>query len=68
MNSFFASCHQVAKRHFQWKPLVIANSSHRAVVTKANYEARKLGINSPMPLYKAKKICQDLEIVKWDFR
>ncbi|WP_241568694.1 Y-family DNA polymerase [Spiroplasma endosymbiont of Megaselia nigra] len=64
---FFASCHQVANQHFQGKPLVVANSSRRAVVTTANYEARQLGINSPMPLYKAKEICQDLEIVKQDF-
>lgn len=67
MNSFFASCHQVANPHFQGKPLVVANSSRRAVVTTANYEARQLGINSPMPLYKAKETCQDLEIVKQDF-
>lgn len=64
MNSFFASCHQVANPHFQGKPLVVANSSRRAVVTTVNYEARQLGINSPMPLYKA-LVCIILTKLKW---
>ncbi|WP_338956428.1 hypothetical protein [Spiroplasma endosymbiont of Polydrusus cervinus] len=33
---FFASCHQVANPQLQGKPLVVANSSRRAIVTTAN--------------------------------
>ncbi|WP_425380637.1 DNA polymerase IV [Spiroplasma endosymbiont of Stenodema calcarata] len=67
MNSFFASCHQVSDPTSHEIPLVVSSSSRRAIVTTANYAARKLGINSPMPLYKAKKIYPKLTVVNHDF-
>ena len=67
MNSFFASCHQALDPQWETKPLVVSSPSRRAIVTTANYAARKLGINSPMPLYKAKEIYPNLEVVNHDF-
>ncbi len=67
MNSFFASCHQALDPQWETKPLVVSLPSRRAIVTTANYAARKLGINSPMPLYKAKEIYTNLEVVNHDF-
>ncbi|WHQ36592.1 DNA polymerase IV [Spiroplasma sp. SV19] len=67
MNSFFASCHQALDPQWEATPLVVSSPSRRAIVTTANYAARKLGINSPMPLYKAKEIYPQLKIVNPDF-
>ncbi|AGM25034.1 DNA polymerase IV [Spiroplasma chrysopicola] len=67
MNSFFASCHEAITPEFRGKPLVVSSPSRRAIVSTANYQARKFGINSAMPLYKAKELCKDLIVVDHNF-
>ncbi|WP_419333982.1 hypothetical protein [Spiroplasma endosymbiont of Sarcophaga variegata] len=39
---FFASCHQALDPQRELKPLVVSSPSRRAIVTTANYAARKL--------------------------
>ncbi|AGM26091.1 DNA polymerase IV [Spiroplasma syrphidicola EA-1] len=67
MNSFFASCHEAITPEFRGKPLVVSSPSRRAIVSTANYPAREFGINSAMPLYKAKELCKELIVVDHDF-
>ncbi len=60
MDAFFAAVEE--KRHpgLRGKPVVIGGAgdpSRRGVVSTANYEARKFGVHSGMPLKTACKLC-----------
>ncbi len=55
-DAFFASVEQLLEPSYRNKPLIVGGS-HRGVVSSASYEARKFGIHSAMPIYKARKLC-----------
>ncbi|MFV0395309.1 MAG: DNA polymerase IV [Coprobacillaceae bacterium] len=62
LNAFFASAETSIHPELAGKPLVISRSSKRSIVTTASYEARKYGIHSAMPLFKALELCKDLVV------
>ncbi len=55
-DAFFASVEQRLEPKYRGRP-VIVGGSHRGVVSSASYEARKEGIHSAMPIFKARKLC-----------
>jgi len=60
MDAFFAAVEQKRRPELKGKPVVIGGSGDptiRGVVSTANYEARKYGIHSAMPLKTAYKVC-----------
>jgi DNA polymerase-4 len=57
MNAFFASCEQVRHPELRGKPVIVGMDAKRSVVSAASYEARKYGIHSAQPAYKAKQLC-----------
>ena len=63
LNAFFASCEELLDPSLRGKPLVVGGKSRRSVISTANYEARKYGIHSAMPMQHAEKLCKDLVIV-----
>lgn len=63
LNAFFASCEELLDPSLRGKPLVVSGKSRRSVISTANYEARKYGIHSAMPMQQAEKLCKDLVIV-----
>lgn len=63
LNAFFASCEELLDPSLKGKPLVVGGKSRRSVISTANYEARKYGIHSAMPMQQAEKLCRDLVIV-----
>lgn len=63
LNAFFASCEELLYPSLKGKPLVVGGKSRRSVISTANYEARKYGIHSAMPMQQAEKLCKDLVIV-----
>ena len=44
------------------KPVGVGGAGGRSVLTTCNYEARKFGCRSAMPVYKAKKLCPHIII------
>lgn len=60
LNAFFASAEVSMHPELANKPLVVSGKSKRSIVTTASYEARKFGIHSAMPLFKAQQLCKDL--------
>lgn len=60
LNSFFASAEVSKHPELIGKPVVISGKSRRSIITTASYEARKYGIHSAMPLFKALELCKDL--------
>ncbi|MEN6320937.1 MAG: DNA polymerase IV [Syntrophaceae bacterium] len=60
MDAFFAAVEEKRNPDLKGKPVVIGGQgdpSRRGVVSTANYEARKFGIHSAMPLRTAYKLC-----------
>ena len=66
LNAFFASAELVRHPEYKGKPLVVSNNSKRSVITTASYEARRFGVHSAMPLFKAQELCKKLIIVAPD--
>lgn len=57
MDAFFASVELLERPELVGKPVIVAHSSARSVVTAATYEARRYGVNSAMPLAIALRRC-----------
>ncbi|MBE6143730.1 MAG: DNA polymerase IV [Erysipelotrichaceae bacterium] len=67
LNAFYATAETIKDPSLEGKPLIIAGSSRRGIVSTASYEARKYGIRSAMPTYMARKLCPEVIIRGVDF-
>ena len=68
MDAFYASVELRRRPELRGRPLVVAGSGPRAVVTTASYEARAAhGIGSAMPLARARRLCPELVVIAPDF-
>jgi DNA polymerase-4 len=67
MDAFYVSVELQRHPELRGKPLVVAGSGARAVVTTASYEARKFGIYSATPAAWARRRCPDVVFVQPDF-
>jgi DNA polymerase IV len=70
MDAFFAAVEEKKNPDLKGKPVVIGgmgDPSKRGVVSTANYEARKFGIHSAMPLRTAYKLCPHAVFLPVDY-
>lgn len=66
MDAFYASVEELDKPWLRDKPMVVAGSSGRGVITTANYVARKYGLHSAMPMFMARRLCPQVQVVPVD--
>jgi DNA polymerase IV len=71
MDAFFAAVEQKRKPELEGKAVVIGGQgdpSKRGVVSTANYEARKYGVRSGMPMKTAYKLCPHAVYLPVDYQ
>ncbi|MCR4626131.1 MAG: DNA polymerase IV [Treponema sp.] len=59
LDAFFASVEQLDHEEYRGKPVIVGGNpkDRRGVVSTASYEARKFGVHSAMPTFKAYSLC-----------
>lgn len=67
LNAFFASCEMAENPKLKKVALGIGPKNDRGILTTANYEARKYGVKSAMPLSEAKQLCPHLKVLPTNF-
>lgn len=67
LNAFFVRCEEIKNPSLVGKAVAIGHEGRCGIVSTCSYEARKYGVNSGMPMYKAKQLCPNLIIKPVDF-
>ena len=60
MDCFYAAVEMRERPELAERPIAVGGGSSRGVVTTCNYEARKFGVHSAMPGFKAREKCPQL--------
>ena len=63
MDCFYAAVEMRERPDLRDQPIAVGGSSGRGVLTTCNYVARKYGIRSAMPVFKARKLCEHLIVL-----
>ena len=63
MDCFYAAIEERDDPSLRGKPVGVGGSTQRGVLSTANYEARKFGCHSAMPVFKALEKCPQLILV-----
>ena len=63
MDCFYAAIELRERPELVGKPVAVGGRSGRGVLTTCNYEARKFGCRSAMPVFKAMRLCPNLVLL-----
>lgn len=66
LDAFFAAVAILANPSLAGKPVIVGGHGPRSVVSAANYEARRFGVNSAMPMVTALQRCPQAVVVPID--
>lgn len=65
-DAFFASVEQAADPRLRGIPMAVGGRK-RGIIAAASYEARELGVYTPMPTQRALQVCPELVVVPGNF-
>ena len=68
LNAFFARCEEIKDPSLEGKPFAVGKDGRGGIVSTCSYAARKYGVSSGMPMFKAKELCPHLIIKPVDYR
>jgi DNA polymerase-4 len=64
MDSYFASVEQQANPRLRGRPIGVSGKPHnRSIMVAASREAKQAGVASGMPIWEARRLCPEIEIV-----
>jgi DNA polymerase IV len=67
LDAFYVAVELLRRPELRGRPVVVAGSGPRAVVTTASYEARKFGVGSAVPASQARRLCPEAVFIPPDF-
>ena len=67
LNAFFARCEEIKNPSLEGKAVAIGHEGRGGIVSTCSYAARKYGVSSAMPMFKAKKLCPRLIVLPVDY-
>ncbi len=65
-DAFYAAVEKRDRPELRTRPLIVGHAGGRGVVTTACYIARRFGVRSAMPMFKARKACPEAVIIAPD--
>lgn len=66
LDAFYASVEEKYHPEYIGKPVAVGGKSKHGIISTCNYEARKYGLHSAMPIFQATKLCPNLILIPVD--
>jgi len=63
MDAFYASVEELDQPELRGRAVIVGGLGPRGVVSTANYEARRFGVHSAMPMGQARRLCPNAEFI-----
>ena len=67
LNAFFVRCEELKNPKLEGKPVAVGHDGRGGIISTSSYEARKHGVFSAMPTFKAKQLCPKLILLPCDY-
>ena len=67
LNAFFARCEEIKNPSLENKAVAVGHDGRGGIVSTCSYAARKYGVSSAMPMFKARQLCPDIIVIPPDY-